>query len=72
MNIEIEPACPKKGDGTACVLVGPQPVFDAEAASGLDAPEVRRRWPRTKRACVACGAATICYASWAHYAAGDW
>ncbi len=45
--------------------------FDEEAARGLDAAEVQRRWPRGSW-CPRCGKRAIFYASYAHYIAGDW
>lgn len=54
-----------------CELADP-PVFDPEAARGLSAEEVRRRWPRKQTTCVKCGETTIAYASFEHYIAGDW
>lgn len=47
--------------------------FDAEAARGLDANEVRKRWPRGFGNCPkGCGFNGIAYASFEHYTAGDW
>jgi hypothetical protein len=47
--------------------------FDAEAASGLEAFQVRRRWPRLFGLCPeGCGFNGIAYASGEHYVAGDW
>ena len=46
--------------------------FDKEAARGLDAQEVRRRWPRFYGECRACGYVGIAYASLEHYVMGDW
>lgn len=48
-------------------------TFDEEAAKGLDANEVRRRWPRLYGDCPkSCGFHGIAYASYLHYLAGDW
>jgi hypothetical protein len=47
------------------------PAFDADAARGLSADEVRQRWPRFEGECE-CGYSGIAYASMQHYAAGDW
>lgn len=47
-------------------------VFDEEAAKGLDAVEVRRRWPRFEGRCPDCLAHMIVYASFAHCVCGDW
>ena len=47
--------------------------FDADAARGLSAEEVRRRWPRGWGPCpLGCGFHGIAYASFEHYIAGDW
>jgi hypothetical protein len=46
--------------------------FDAQAAKGLSAHEVRARWPRVSDHCPQCGDRVICYASSEHYYAGDW
>lgn len=47
--------------------------FDESAAKGLDAHEVRRRWPRLFGDCpLGCGYRGIYYASMAHYVYGDW
>jgi len=48
-------------------------TFDEEAAKGLSASEVRRRWPRMHGLCPkGCGFNGIAYASYAHYIFGDW
>lgn len=48
-------------------------TFDEPAARGLDAYEVRRRWPRLDGRCpLGCGYCGIAYASGAHYVHGDW
>jgi len=49
-----------------------RPAFDEEAAAGLSAAEVRRRWPRFAGRCAQCGAEGVEYASMAHMVAGDW
>lgn len=46
--------------------------FDEEAARGLEAYEVRERWPRAEALCPDCGAFVAKYASLDHYAMGDW
>lgn len=46
--------------------------FDEEAARGLDAWEVRKRWPRYSGPCPDCGGHMISYASFLHYVSGDW
>ncbi len=46
--------------------------FDEDAAKGLTADEVRRRWPRFFGTCPHCGYEGIAYASNVHYYAGDW
>lgn len=47
--------------------------FDWDAARGLGAEEVRRRWPRLFGLCPkGCGYRGIAYASIAHYICGDW
>lgn len=48
------------------------PDFDEEAAKGLDATEVRKRWPRFFGECPDCGVQIISYASNMHYHSGDW
>jgi hypothetical protein len=50
----------------------PPVPFDEEAAKGLDAMEVRKRWPRRVQICPDCKDEVICYASNAHYYSGDW
>lgn len=48
-------------------------AFDREASKGLDAYEVRRRWPRLDGKCPkGCGYSGIAYASSEHYYSGDW
>lgn len=48
-------------------------TFDEEAAKGLDAYEVRKRWPRHYGVCPrGCGFTGIAYASYMHYISGDW
>lgn len=54
-----------------CDHAAAAPEFDAEAAEGLSAYEVRLRWPRGSR-CPTCGQTGIFYASFEHYLAGDW
>lgn len=34
--------------------------------------EIRRRWPRFHGTCPDCKGKLVLYASWAHYAMGDW
>jgi hypothetical protein len=46
--------------------------FDPIAAQGMQAYEVRKRWPRGSGVCPDCGCSGIFYASAAHYIAGDW
>jgi hypothetical protein len=55
-----------------CIHPGCVPSFDEKAAEGLEADEVRRRWPRFQGKCPACEQLVIVYASVAHYIAGDW
>jgi len=47
-------------------------AFDEEAAKGMSADEVRKRWPRVWVNCSVCGFSGVSYASFAHYVAGDW
>lgn len=48
-------------------------TFDKEAAVGLSASEIRRRWPRCGGHCPkGCGYHGIAYASYEHYTMGDW
>ncbi len=47
-------------------------VFDYDGAKGLDAYEVRKRWPRFSGVCAKCGYRGIYYASYLHYICGDW
>jgi hypothetical protein len=48
-------------------------TFDAKAARGLPAAEVRRRWPRLDGRCPkGCGYVGIAYVSREHYYCGDW
>ena len=54
-----------------CGRVPPTPPFDAEASRVLSSHEVRQRWPRLHHVCE-CGRATILYASFEHYLAGDY
>ena len=55
-----------------CAHDADMPVFDEDAAAGLDEHEVRRRWPRYFGKCSQCGSNVILYASYAHYICGDW
>jgi glutaredoxin 2 len=48
------------------------PAFDERAAEGLDAWEVKKRWPRGHEYCPDCDSTVILYASAMHYIAGDW
>lgn len=48
------------------------PVFDKEAAKGLSASEIKKRWPRVDTYCLKCGERAILYASAEHYISGDW
>lgn len=45
--------------------------FDEKASEGLEAREVKERWPRGSF-CEHCGARGIYYASFLHYIRGDW
>lgn len=63
--------CPSASDGHH-IWAKPLPLFDEEAARGLDEYEVRRRWPRTDNICKLCGTRRIQYASVEHYILGDW
>lgn len=48
-------------------------TFDESEAKGLDAREVREKWPRLFGKCPkGCGYVGIAYASYAHYLYGDW
>ncbi len=55
-----------------CKHESAMPQFDEQAAAGLDADEVRKRWPRFFGNCPDCGEQLIAYASFHHYIAGDW
>lgn len=55
-----------------CVCDIPSPHFDAEAAKGMTADEVREKFPRSYGQCSKCGATGVAYASFEHYLAGDW
>lgn len=55
-----------------CEHHGAKVEFDEEAAKGLSAWEVRKRWPRFYGACPDCGVQLIKYASNVHYYSGDW
>lgn len=57
---------------SACAHTSVQPAYDHEAARGLSASVVRKRWPRFMGTCPDCGGRWILYASGEHYAAGDW
>jgi hypothetical protein len=61
-----EPAPP------TCDHAAVMPAFDEEAAKGLDAYEVRKRWPRFFGKCPSCDFNGIMYASRMHYIMGDW
>jgi hypothetical protein len=50
----------------------PVPLFDKDAAAGLQPKEVRERWPRGVGPCPDCGDTVIVYANWVHYVYGDW
>lgn len=47
-------------------------AFDEDAARGLSAEEVRKRWPRFYGLCPDCNTEVIRYASTAHRVLGDW
>lgn len=49
-----------------------RPQFDVDAARGLPAKEVRKRWPRFHGECEACGYKGIKYASPEHFVLGDY
>lgn len=55
-----------------CEHEGAKVEYDSEAAKGLDAREIKKRWPRFFGPCPDCGAQLIKYASFEHYIAGDW
>ena len=55
-----------------CIHPRTVPIFDKEAAKGLDSWQVRERWPRFNGPCPDCGSRVIGYASFEHYLAGDW
>jgi len=59
-------------DGSTCEHKNIKVEFDKIAAAGLDAYEVRRRWPRFCGRCPDCGYSIIQYASAEHYTYGDW
>jgi hypothetical protein len=46
--------------------------YDDVLARGMSVSEVRAQFPRFFGTCPDCGSSLIKYASWAHYAAGDW
>ncbi len=50
----------------------PAVTFDENAAQGLSAAEVQKRWPRGRHKCTYCDSTVIAYASYAHYIYGDW
>lgn len=58
--------------GKTCDHTSIKVSFDEQAAAGLDASEVKRRWPRFSGRCPGCGVLVIMYASYAHYITGDW
>lgn len=55
-----------------CAHASVMPTFDQDAASGLSAAEVKKRWPRFMGSCPECGDSVILYHSFAHYLYGDW
>jgi hypothetical protein len=59
-------------DNTDCHHNAVLVAFDEQAAKGLSADEVRKRWPRFFGICPDCGDRLIKYASWAHFTSGDW
>lgn len=59
-------------DAPECAHDGITPAFDEDAAKGLSAREVRKRWPRFEGQCPACRQHVVAYASWAHYIYGDY
>lgn len=69
MNTKTPPKTHPRACGHGDHPVAP---FDAEAAKGLSADEVRRRWPRVDDRCPVCGGMTIVYASFEHFLSGDW
>ena len=66
-NIDEVATASSECQHTKCI-----PTFDAEAARGLEAYEVRRRWPRFEGTCPNCNESVIVYGSIAHYLSGDW
>jgi len=63
---------PDNVDPHECPHAQIMPEFDAEAAKGLSAAEVKRRWPRYEGVCPDCGQGGAFYASYEHYLMGDW
>lgn len=59
-------------DRNACTHSKIMPTFDYEASKGLDASEVRARWPRVFAKCPDCDFNGILYASFEHFTTGDW
>lgn len=59
---------PGDTEQATCTCGAVEVTFNEEAAKGLSAEEVRKRWPRGR--CLKCNA--IIYASSMHYIAGDW
>jgi NTP pyrophosphatase (non-canonical NTP hydrolase) len=48
-------------------------TFDYKASHGLEASEIKKRWPRLSGTCPkGCGYHGIYYASYEHYIMGDW
>lgn len=66
------PTLPPRPPHWLCDHERARPAFDGDAARGLPAAEVRRRWPRFYGNCPDCGASLISYASMEHCHAGDW
>lgn len=59
-------------DPKECTHEKVTPTVTDEQLKGLDAGEVRARYPRFVGKCPDCGTELIAYASRYHYMAGDW
>lgn len=49
-----------------------KPKFDREKAKDKTVEEIRKLWPRFEGVCPRCGQRLILYATYEHYAMGDW
>ncbi len=70
---DAEPAAnDADGEARACDHDRHRPEFSSEAACGLEADEVLRRWPPFEGRCATCGAWVVVFASSTHEVLASW